>query len=533
MATLTFSLYTIVSLVAAVFSLLFSTIFVRMYSSKEESSFGTRLVATFNILLTLLFFCLIPLDILNVSENTGSSYEFFGNIINIAMTSGGIVLVIQLFIITPFSYFYFEEKDEYNDNNTPFATALKYTIVFVIVLAVIIAFGTIMSNRDDATIFDGTKLENTFYKVLTFVIGFLCVLGFVGWAYYGSYGIVFIPLRLIFTPCYGKDNDMVEIKDYPLTEKKYKGKYKSAVNIERSNNNNIDDYDDYANKRQRLLRNPTKDDVLDSDDDLLGRASKAGKTCTACIRGLSPLMVILGIFALFLSLSVIYSLFVSIVSNYSDYGIDYKMPIKIPMINVFDKLFVLLSGKYLDYALLLSLCLVVIIGVLFGIRKMGIRFFCCEIFSIRAGNTRIQGILILGVIFAVTLFGFFQILFILMPNYVSFGSQTFPLYNSTDNNVIINNKEDCYVLPRNGSIVTPPPFISKEDYYLKYCRPTKFFIMHEMMFSHTFVSFVAFVSNIAFVVLSLLFGFWLTCTINNPEKETEDNDPGFDYKGPL
>ncbi|KAM4785025.1 lysosomal cobalamin transport escort protein LMBD1 isoform 2-T2 [Cyanocitta cristata] len=199
--------------------LIFCWVYVRKYQSRRESEVISTITAIFALAVALITSALLPVDIFLVSymKNQNGTFKVWADA-NVSRQIEDTVLygyyslysiiLFCVFLWIPFVYFYYEEKEE-DDGNTcsQVKTALKYTLGFITVCAVLLLIGAFVPldipNKKNSTEWEKVKLlfeefgSSHGLTALSFSISSLTVIGMLAAITYTAYGMSALPLNLI------------------------------------------------------------------------------------------------------------------------------------------------------------------------------------------------------------------------------------------------------------------------------------------------------------------------------------------------
>uniref|UniRef100_A0A9L0J359 Lysosomal cobalamin transport escort protein LMBD1 n=1 Tax=Equus asinus TaxID=9793 RepID=A0A9L0J359_EQUAS len=135
--------------------LAFCWIYVRKYQSQRESEVVSTITAIFSLAIALITSALLPVDIFLVSymKNQNGTFKDWANA-NVSRQIEDTVLygyytlysaiLLCVFFWIPFVYFYYEEKDDDDTGKcTQVKTALKYTVGFAVICALLLLVGSL------------------------------------------------------------------------------------------------------------------------------------------------------------------------------------------------------------------------------------------------------------------------------------------------------------------------------------------------------------------------------------------------------
>ncbi|KAF4795916.1 hypothetical protein TURU_088810 [Turdus rufiventris] len=193
--------------------LIFCWVYVRKYQSRRESEVISTITAIFALAVALITSALLPVDIFLVSymKNPNGTFKVWADA-NVSRQIEDTVLygyytlysiiLFCVFLWIPFVYFYYEEKEE-DDGNTcsQVKTALKYTLGFITVCAVLLLIGAFVPldipNKKNSTEWEKVKLlfeefgSSHGLTALSFSISSLTVIGMLAAITYTSFHSTF------------------------------------------------------------------------------------------------------------------------------------------------------------------------------------------------------------------------------------------------------------------------------------------------------------------------------------------------------
>ncbi|XP_043366374.1 lysosomal cobalamin transport escort protein LMBD1 isoform X6 [Dermochelys coriacea] len=202
--------------------LAFSWVYVRKYQSRRESEVISTITAIFALAIALITSALLPVDIFLVSymKNQNGTFKEWADT-NVTRQIEDTVLygyytlysiiLFSVFLWIPFVYFYYEEKDE-DDTSTcsHVQTALKYTLGFLMVCAVLLLIGAFVPldvpQKRNSTEWEKVKFlfeelgSSHGLAALSFSISSLTLIGMLAAVTYTViWGVFFILVALLFT----------------------------------------------------------------------------------------------------------------------------------------------------------------------------------------------------------------------------------------------------------------------------------------------------------------------------------------------
>ncbi|XP_046564132.1 LOW QUALITY PROTEIN: probable lysosomal cobalamin transporter [Haliotis rubra] len=374
--------------VVIVLTLLFSAIYIRYYMSKYDSELSTTLATIFALTITLLTSAIVPVDIFLVSymKTTDGSFKDWANdsasraSIEHSILYGYYTLyalvTFCLFILLPFFYFFYEEKDEATPTSckSRCCTALKYLIVFILVVATLMLIGAFVPTKGtpNANSTEWKQIEALFKDLasngledsLSFIISVLSLLGMMAFIMYTVRGKKLQNCRLA----------------YPY--------YLSLRHLE-------------ANDRSCIRK---------------------------CLLVLRPFEMLFGFLFLLVALLIFISLLLTNIDkamHSKGYKIGYALAQrKLP--NPVDIALVFCQMVFpLDYILMSGIIVYFVFCSMSGIRNIGIWFLWIRMYKIRPRRTRPQGLLMLCMILMFIVLAINIIVYELTPQYSTFGSQKY------------------------------------------------------------------------------------------------------------
>ncbi len=140
--------------------LLFITALIRHLSDAAESSCTAKSTVALSLFVSLLCMLLLPLDVFVVSFNVDPATGLQRDPSLTATDADGVLILYYVlyaaigvlgFVLLPFAFFFFEEADD--DITTPTqrcCSAIKYTLIFVLVLVVLLVIGAFVKHSSDA-----------------------------------------------------------------------------------------------------------------------------------------------------------------------------------------------------------------------------------------------------------------------------------------------------------------------------------------------------------------------------------------------
>ncbi|NXL00307.1 LMBD1 protein, partial [Mesembrinibis cayennensis] len=337
------------------------------------------------------------------------------------------IILFCVFLWIPFVYFYYEEKEE-DDGNTcsQVKTALKYTLGFITICAVLLLIGAFVPldipNKKNSTEWEKVKLlfeefgSSHGLTALAFSISSLTVIGMLAAITYTAYGMSALPLNLIkgtTSAAYERLENTEDIEEVEQHLLRIKSKCRDGRPLSSRDRRTVQQLEE----RLRTLRR--RERHLESIE-----KSWWTKFCEA----IRPLKIVWGVFFIIVALLFTVSLFLSNLDKaLHSAGFDSGFIILgTNLTNPLNMLLPVLQTVFpLDYILITTIVMYFIFTSMAGIRNMGIWFFWIRLYKIRRGKTRPQALLFLCMILLLIVLHTSYMIYSLAPQYVMYGSQKY------------------------------------------------------------------------------------------------------------
>ncbi|XP_074847190.1 lysosomal cobalamin transport escort protein LMBD1 isoform X2 [Carettochelys insculpta] len=301
--------------------LAFCWVYVRKYQSRRESEVISTITSIFALAIALITSALLPVDIFLVSymKNQNGTFKEWADA-NVSRQIEDTVLygyytlysiiLFSVFLWIPFVYFYYEEKDE-DDASTcsQVQTALKYTLGFLMVCAILLMIGAFVPlevpQGRNSTEWEKVKLlfeelgSSHGLAALSFSISSLTLIGMLAAVMYTAYGMSALPLNLIKgtrSPSYERLENTEDIEEVEQNILRIKSKCKDGRPLSTRHRRTLQQLEE----RLRTLRR--RERHLE-----LIEKSWWTKFCGA----MRPLKIIWGVFFILVALLFTISLFLS------------------------------------------------------------------------------------------------------------------------------------------------------------------------------------------------------------------------------
>ncbi|XP_031550447.1 probable lysosomal cobalamin transporter [Actinia tenebrosa] len=433
--------------VVVVMTIIFSWFYIRYYQDSSLSEVSSTITAIVALTIALLTSALVPVDIFLVSylKKSDGNWKEWGsnsasrNDLEDAVSTTYYVLygllAFLIFVLMPFMYFFFEEKDEDVTTRERVCNATKYTIGFFIVACVLLMVGAFaplkqppknITQWDQKFLFLKDELSaNKGETALSLLIGFLSLIGLLIMISYTAYGMTALPFAMLkgFKSA-KREQEAVSrrIQENRERTRMIQAKYKDGRSMHRRDRRQLSQLED----EEHLLTR--QDRRLESAQ--LGWLNK----CLKCCR---PFEVVFGVFYLLFSLLLFVSLLLTCIDkaiHSEGYKYGYVLP-KAQLPNPINIIMVYAQQVFpLDYCLFVAIVLYFIYASMAGIKRTGIRCCWIKLFKIRPRHTLPQALLMMCVMLMLIVLSLNIMLFTLAPQYVMYGSQHY-MGNSTVNNV--------------------------------------------------------------------------------------------------
>ncbi|NXY31040.1 LMBD1 protein, partial [Pomatorhinus ruficollis] len=418
--------------------LIFCWVYVRKYQSRRESEVISTITAIFALAVALITSALLPVDIFLVSymKNQNGTFKVWADA-NVSRQIEDTVLygyytlysiiLFCVFLWIPFVYFYYEEKED-DDGNTcsQVKTALKYTLGFITICAVLLLIGAFVPldipNKKNSTEWEKVKLlfeefgSSHGLTALSFSISSLTVIGMLAAITYTAYGMSALPLNLIkgtTSASYERLENTEDIEEVEQHLLRIKSKCRDGRPLSSRDRRALQQLEERLRtlrRRERHLKSIEK--------------SWWTKFCEA----IRPLKIVWGVFFIIVALLFTVSLFLSNLdkalhsagfdSGFIILGTNLTNPLNM-LLPVLQRVFPL------DYILITTIVMYFIFTSMAGIRNMGIWFFWTRLYKIRRGKTRPQALLFLCMILLLIVLHTSYMIYSLAPQYVMYGSQKY------------------------------------------------------------------------------------------------------------
>ncbi|CAF0799568.1 unnamed protein product [Rotaria sordida] len=435
--------------IVTLFIIFFSITFTLRYQQRRHRDYLVTFVCSISLIIALLTASLLPTDVILVSFmknpngtfKEGTQNETTRDHIQRYVEIGyyvlyGLVLVMA-FLVNPFLFFYYEEREEQEKISRRICAALKWTAGFLIFLIVLLILGIFVPQlatlpSDNSTSewenikylinhFDSSRIEDS----ISFSIFTLSIIGFFLLTVYTGYGSIACPLFLI------RGKRSAQLQHQTIQEQL--ADIQNQIKILR---------DRYPRRVKMPSRERHKLEELEQKEAVLSRNEESIKIVRRslffkCRFIYRPVQIILGVllflFALLIFISLLLSNinkcihFVSIKHIFAQGNKTLPNPIDI---------IITWTGKFypVSYIVLSLLLIYIIVTSLFGLQQLGIWYFWVRMYRFSRGRTKPQAILMLSSLMMFIVVAINAFVYLLIPQYSIYGDQ---YYASVVNNATV------------------------------------------------------------------------------------------------
>lgn len=424
-------------------TVLFAFLYLRRYKHQYESDLLSFLASVFCLVVVLITSSLLPVDIFLVSymkTPAGSWAEWatvnitrqqIENQVQIAYYILYSVVFLCIFVIIPFIYFYFEEKnddDAFSTVGSRLCTAFKFTLAFVFFVVVLLLIGVFVPLRQgpdqsaNATEWEKIKFlwdelqRNKGEDAIEMVLSLLSLIGMINLVVYTSFGMFSWPMGMI------RGNKSASIQSEEIQEQSLLNQTQITMLRTKERETGRLSQRDRA-KLEKLERNAR---IIANQEHLVDEVRSS--IWYKCRRVLRPLEIVIGIVLCLLA----FLIWISLLLTNIDKALHSEGPkagysLKIRTIpNPIDIVLVYLQQVFpLDYLLFLIMAWFFVLCTISGIRNLGIRLFFVKMYKLRLRRTRPQALLMTCATLMLTVLAVNILLFCVSPSYVKYGSQKY------------------------------------------------------------------------------------------------------------
>ncbi|TID06986.1 putative lysosomal cobalamin transporter [Colletotrichum higginsianum] len=446
--------------VAVVLCLLAAIITTFTWQTPRERSAIVSIVAIISLTSLLATVLLLPVDIALISSTTHASlgvkkdWATEERVHDILHTLRIVYYSLYSFdallclLIIPFAYFWHEEYDEIEvEEGRSFSSrlisALKYTLVFVILVVILFLVGFFVPAAGDHNganwdldYFKRVLVQNNGQKALSFALGLLVTLGVLLYVIYTAAGLALLPMAFIKSAPSISAPQLTESTASALEQNRERQRQLEMRNAGRP--------EGMSSKDRRELEALVREErTLTRRERLAAEASGEGRSTIykvwlkicAIFR---PVKLLGGVLLLLLSVLIWVSMLITGIDKAKNSFCKGRCGYILGHINIFQPInwvFTQSAKAFpVDYILMALLVLFFFSSSISGIATVGIRFLWVRIFQIRKGRTAPQALLVATVMLALIILAInYAIANMVAPQYSIFGTQTFctaPTHNA-------------------------------------------------------------------------------------------------------
>lgn len=439
--------------VAVGLALIASTITTLTWQAPRERSAIVTIVATISLTSLLATVLLLPVDIALVSATTSTTlgakkdWATPDRVNNILYTLKVVYYSLYSFdallclVIIPFSYFWYEEYDEVEEEEgtrgfgAKFWSAFKYTIAFILLVVILFLIGFFVpaarntgDRHLDLDYFKRLLEENHGEKALSFGLGLLVTLGTLIYVLYTGAGLALLPVSLIKSAPSISAPQLSETTESQLEtnrERQRQLEMRSAGRQEGMSPKDQREMDLLVREEQTLVRRQRL--ASEARGDGQSWIYRAWLKVEAVFR---PLKLLGGLLLLALAILIWVSMLITGIDKAANSVCKSHCGYILGHINVFQPInwiFVQTAKAFpVDYILMALMILFFFSGSISGLAAIGVRFLWIRIFQIKKGRTLPQALLITTVMLALIILAINYAIFALVaPQYATFGTQVF------------------------------------------------------------------------------------------------------------
>ncbi|KAI1315950.1 hypothetical protein EDD11_010588 [Mortierella claussenii] len=457
----------------------FAIFFTLYYSDRRDREPFAMLITILALTLCLTTVALFPVDIYLVSRimnlTTGLRYEWATDQaikdmqlwVKIIYYVAYSLIISFCFVWVPLSYFYYEElADEVQTTGQRLWTSFKYTIICIVVAALLMFTGLLMkpnptANPDHPPDRHGgvdldwlrkrlSELDAT--TAIAFVAGVLALAGMGVLVFYTAPGLTLLPLHLLagpksLPPVKSSETHarlMVNRERQNAILSKYSGLRRfgggGGGGVREAHQQALSDRD-----RQQISELAQEELILENRTRRVQRLRNSWfHKCQWIIR---PVQVLMGILAAGLSILLVGSIAATSVGHLTEEvcGASCKYIFRNKDIsNPLNLVFLKLSPYFpLDYILIVLIILYLFWATTKGVISIGIRLLWINLYKFRRHATQPQGLLAGTMLLMLSLAGLSYILTMsVAPEYSMFGSQRY-----CNNTLPVTGTRDCSKTP--------------------------------------------------------------------------------------
>ncbi|KAI1844559.1 hypothetical protein JX265_001544 [Neoarthrinium moseri] len=439
--------------VAVGIALIIGALVTFTWQDHRERSVLVSTVATISLTALLATVLLLPVDIALVSSTTDAAlgvkkdWATASRVQDILFTLKVVYYSLYSFdallclIVIPFTYFFYEEYDEVEEQegNQTFGSrlwgAFKYTIAFILLVVIIFLVGFFVpaagrheGKHLDLDFFKRLLDENHGEKAITFGVGLLITLGTLLYILYTGAGLALLPVSFIKSAPSVSAPQLSENTASQLEQNRERQRQLEMRNAGRPEGMSQKD-------RRELEALAREERTLVRRERLAAEAQGEGKSFlvrawTKICAIFRPIKLLGGILLIIIALLTWVSMLITGIDKAANSVCKQHCGYILAHVNVFQPInwiFVQTARAFpVDYILMALLIVLFLSSSISGLASIGIRFLWLRIFQIRKGRTAPQALLIATVLLALIILGInYAVVMLVAPQYASFGTQTF------------------------------------------------------------------------------------------------------------
>lgn len=439
--------------VAVGLALVASTVTTITWQAPRERSAIVTLVAIVSLTALLATVLLLPVDIALVSATTSTALGAKKDWATPARVDAILyhlkVLYYSLYsfdallclVIVPFSYFWYEEYDEVDEEEgtrgfgAKLWSAFKYTIAFILLVVILFLIGFFVpaarntgDSHRDLDYFKRLLEENHGEKALSFGLGLLVTIGTLIYILYTGAGLALLPVSLIKSAPSISAPQLSETTESQLEsnrERQRQLEMRGAGRPEGMTPKDQREMDLLVREEQTLVRRQR----LASEARGEGQSwvYRAWVKVEAVFR---PLKLVGGLLLLVLAILIWVSMLITGIDKAANSVCKSHCGYILGHINVFQPInwiFMQTAKAFpVDYILMALLVLFFLSASISGLAAIGVRFLWIRIFQIKKGRTLPQALLVTTVMLALTILAINYAIFAMVaPQYATFGTQVY------------------------------------------------------------------------------------------------------------
>ncbi|RYP20901.1 hypothetical protein DL765_002551 [Monosporascus sp. GIB2] len=448
------SLIWVAYLVAVVLALIAAAITTFIWQAPRDRSPFVSIVAIVSLTALLATVLLLPVDIALVSSTTSTTlghkkdWATPARVDNILFTLKVVYYSLYSFdallclVVIPFSYFWYEEYDEVEEQEgnqtvgSRFWGAFKYTIAFIFLVIILFLVGFFVPAAGSH---GGKHLDLDFFKrlledenhgekALTFGLGLLVTLGTLLYIVYTGSGLALLPVSCIKSAPSVSAPQLSENTASQLEQNRERQRQLEMRNSGRPEGMPAKD-------RRELEALAREERTLVRRERLAAEAQGEGKSgivwaWSKLCAVFRPLKLVGGLLLIVLAILIWVSMLLTGIDKAANSICKQHCGYILGHINVFQPMnwiFVQTAKAFpIDYILMALLILLFFSSSISGLATIGIRFLWLRVFQIRKGKTPPQALLMATVMLAlITLAINYAIAQLVAPQYATYGTQTF------------------------------------------------------------------------------------------------------------